>query len=432
MPRTMVARVATLVVAGLAGASSLTATAAQGTDPTPRPPGAWFSAIEPGMCFDDAFDADGAWDYATPPLVVDCAEPHDNEVAAIVPMGTDRFPSGDLQPIATELCAPEYEAFLGRPSAAATIRTARFWPDADDWTAGAQDVVCAVYGDRKLVGTARSAALRAPGERLASLREVDGRRHVWLIDTATGEPERSVTDTDLLILLDLPAWRPDGGAIAYAAERTAGDADIFEVSLETGEERRLVGLPGQQDSPAYAPDGRSLAFISRTASTEYDIHVLDLASGDMTQLTTFPGRDANPEWSPDGEHILFRRQADVSDLWLMRADGSDAVQLTSGAGNHYDPRWSPDGTRILYTTDRGGDYDIWVMNADGSDHRQLTTHPANDEFPAWASDGRTIAFQSDRHGAPMLWLMAADGSDASLLTTSSPTGWPRFAPADGD
>jgi Tol biopolymer transport system component len=421
------AAMAALAGALLPVASSVTA---QEPSPTPRAPGAWFFAIEPGMCFDDAYTPDGDWDFATLPVEVDCDLPHDNEVVATVSMGSGAFPEGDLEPMVVELCEPEYQAFLGRPSDATLVTTAAYWPIEGDWDAGATDAICTVYGSGKLVGSARSGALRAPGEVIAVFREVDRDPDIWSIDGGTGEIIANLSNASLTELIDVPSWHPDGSRLAFAAQVTDGRSDLFEVEIASGTVTRLLALPGEQNGPAYHPDGGSIAYVSRASSDdEYDIHVTDLATGESRQLTDFPGRDASPDWSPDGTRLAFRRDTgDVSDIWVMNADGSVATQLTDGQGENYDPRWSPDGTRILFTTDRAGNDDLWIMDADGANQRPLTTHPADESYPAWSSDGELIVFRSSRYNGDTLWIMRADGSDASLLATLSPVGWPRFAP----
>jgi Tol biopolymer transport system component len=424
--------------AGLASAGLVAALAlpvggpvlGQEPSPTPRPPGAWFFAIEPGMCFDDVTTPDGDFDFATLPVEVDCDLPHDNEVVATVSMGSGAFPEGDLQPMVIDLCEPEYRAFLGRPSDATLVTTSAYWPIESDWDAGATDAICTVYGSGKLVGSARSGTLRAPGEVIAVFREVDGDPDIWSIDGATGEPIANLSNASLAELIDVPSWHPDGSRLAFAAQVTDGRSDVFEVEIATGAVTRLITLPGEQNGPAYHPAGGSIAYLSRaTPDDEYDILVTDLATGETRQLTDHPGRDASPDWSPDGMQLAFRRDTDdVSDIWVMNADGSGATQLTDGPGESYDPRWSPDGTRILFTTDRAGNDDLWIMDADGANQRPLTTHPADENYPAWSSDGELIAFRSSRYNGDTLWLMRADGSEATLLATLSPVGWPRFAP----
>ena len=418
----------TLVALPLGGMAQDPASPGASPAVTPRPPGEWFFALEPGMCFDDAWDADGSFDFATQPLIVDCDVPHDNEVVAIVPMGDGEFPTGDLEPMVVKLCEPEYRAFLGRPLRDALMTTSAYWPIESDWAAGARSAICTVYTSDKVVGSARSGTLRAPGERIAVYREERGEPDIWLVDAGTGELT-NLTKDQLTELIDIPSWRPDGSAIAFSVEESVGDTGIYEVPAAGGTAVPLLVGPGTQDGPAFSPDGTTLAYISEIGD-QYEILTYDLATGDGARLTKHSDRDTNPAWSPDGEQIAFRRRTDGrSDIWVMRADGSDPVQLTTDAGNNYGPQWSPDGSTILFSSDRTGDFDVWVMDADGSDQRPITDHPADDDFPVWSSDGAFIAFQSDRYSGDTLWLMRADGSEQSELTGVGSIGWPRFAPA---
>ncbi|MBX3029738.1 MAG: PD40 domain-containing protein [Chloroflexi bacterium] len=430
-------RVTAIALSGALAVSMSVPTLAQdaGADPspTPRPPGAWFFAVEPGMCFDDVWLPSGDYDFGTLPVAKDCDLPHDNEVVALVPLAdSDEFPAGDLGSLVRERCAPAYEEFLGWPSSDWLVPTTEFWPIESDWDAGARDIICGVYGQPPLVGTMRSGGLRIPDQPVAVYHEeAEDVPDIWLLDATTGVLRRNLTNSRVRPLLDIPSWRPDRGAVAFAARQAGSeDNDIHEVDIATGEIRPLVVRAGQQDGPSYAPDGRRLAYISRDGDAEYDIHVLDLTTGVDRRLTTDPARDSTPEWSPDGERLAFRRVTDgVSQLWVMDADGSDQTQLTFAGGGSFDPRWSPDGASILFSTDRDGNDDIWLMDTDGTNQRPLTTHPGRDLYPAWSSDGSAIVFQSERYGGVTLWVMRADGTDQSLLSTSSPVGWPRPAPA---
>lgn len=419
------------LIAAVGGSSVLGADPSAAPEPTPRTPGAWFEALEPGMCFDDAFTDDG-WDFATGPLIVSCEGPHDNELVARVPLDFDSFPEEDLEPTMVELCAPEYEAFLGRPEEQSLLNTSAYWPIESDWEAGVTYGFCTVYAAGPVSGTGRSGSLTAPGERIAVYREVDGVPDIWVVDAGTRELT-NVTQGQVKVVIDIPAWRPDGSAIAFTMEESPEDTGIHEVPAAGGETVPVLVGPGRQDGAAFSADGERMAYISDVDATEYEIYTLDIATGDGNRLTDHADRDTSPEWSPDGEHIAFRRRTDgENDIWVMRADGSNPVQLTADSGHNFGPRWSPDGSSILFSSNRAGNYDVWVMDADGGNQRPLTTHPGLDDFPAWSSDGSFIAFQSDRYGGVTLWLMRADGSDQSELAGTGALGWARFSPVADD
>jgi Tol biopolymer transport system component/uncharacterized RDD family membrane protein YckC len=119
-------------------------------------------------------------------------------------------------------------------------------------------------------------------------------------------------------------------------------------------------------------------------------------------------------------------KGEISEIFVMNADGSDQTNLTHTSAAELDPAWSPDGTRIAYTrsTSAEAPADIFVMNADGTGQRNLTKNPANDAGPSWSPDGKKIAFVRDKtDDDPFeIFVMNADGSDQRNLTKNSP-GW---------
>lgn len=165
------------------------------------PTGTWLDGLEVGTCFDDAFDANGDFDYSKAAAIVPCDGPHGNEVVARVPLGDGDFPTEDLVPVVDELCLSEYERFLGRPIESTLMFPFSVAPDAADWAAGAHDALCMVYTSEYVPGTAASGSLRAPGETVAAYREVDQKPDIWLIDAGTGDALRNLTDNDLVKLV---------------------------------------------------------------------------------------------------------------------------------------------------------------------------------------------------------------------------------------
>jgi Tol biopolymer transport system component len=52
----------------------------------------------------------------------------------------------------------------------------------------------------------------------------------------------------------------------------------------------------------------------------------------------------------------YNEKEQISDLWIVRADGSDQPQrLTHTAGSESGLAWSPDSRRLLFTAKRGED-----------------------------------------------------------------------------
>ena len=415
--------------AALAQSPAASGGAASLAPSSPAAGGTWFDGLATGVCFEVTLDGTDRIDFSVPPAVVECAQPHANEVAGIVDLGDGALPA-DVDRLALAGCDAVTTAFLGRPIASMSTLLFPFttWPDATDWANGARQAICAVAGNG-LIGSVASGDLAAPGETLAAFWQEGDSAEIHLLDGATGSSLRALTDAATTELLGPPAWAPDGSAVLFGAQLAEDDTDLFRAATDgSGVEPVLVG-PGRQEGGDLSPDGRRVAYINNSAGGEYDIWVAPLDGTDGAAITDHPERDATPRWSPDGSRILFRRVTDgLSEIWVMAADGSDPHRLIDNGVDSYDPRWSPDGTAILYTTALDGTMDIWTATADGVDPRPLTDHPGAEEYPTFSRDGSRIAFMSDRLGTPTIWVINADGTGASLLSTLSPAGYPAFAP----
>lgn len=415
--------------------SAATTTTAAATTTTPATTttaaatGTWFDGLDTGVCFDDALDDTGQYDFSVPAVIVSCDTPHDNEIVARVPLGEGEFPAATVAADAAAVCADAYDAFLSHPIDETLLFGFTVWPDENDWDAGARAAICAVYSGGRMIGTAASGDLAAPGEALAVVVIADESQQLWIIDGGTGELRSDLTAAGSPEPTGPATWAPDASTVAIGAPGIAGDADIFLIDPLTGETLVLVETSGADEGPAIAPQGTVIAYASNVAGEEFDIFVFDVDAATTTQVTLDADREASPTWSPDGTQIAFRgRVVGNSDIYVVELESGLVTRLTDDPGFDGDPRWSPDGSQILFSRDRAGAFDIWVMNADGSGQSRLTAHPADDEYPSWSSDGALIAFQSNRLGFYQVWVMRADGSDQSLLVGSVPSAYPAFGP----
>ncbi|MGD2111277.1 MAG: S9 family peptidase [Phycisphaerae bacterium] len=103
--------------------------------------------------------------------------------------------------------------------------------------------------------------------------------------------------------------------------------------------------------------------------------------------------------SPDGRWIVFdlkvidlEENKGVSDLWLVRTDGTDLRQLTSHPSGSSSPRWSPDNKSILFLSKRTETSQVWRIPLDGGEARQVTDEPLNVANLVVSPDGNHIAF----------------------------------------
>lgn len=113
--------------------------------------------ISEGDCFDDVSD----FSEVSRLPVVDCDEPHDNEVYAVFDyLGSPDFPGEDeMGDIAFDECIERFEDFVGLDYFDSEIFASAFWPSPATWADGDREVICFVYeGDlSKITGTLRGA-----------------------------------------------------------------------------------------------------------------------------------------------------------------------------------------------------------------------------------------------------------------------------------
>jgi TolB protein len=199
--------------------------------------------------------------------------------------------------------------------------------------------------------------------------------------------------------------------------------DIFTVSREGGDLRRLTNYNAYTAEAVLSPDGKRIVFTS-LKDGDLDIYTMNVDGTDVRQLTRTPGYDGGPWWSPDGSKIVYRahhpkdslelrqyrellvqgfiRPSKV-ELFVMNADGSDNRQITQLGGANFGPSWTPDGRRIIFASNhqnpRSRNFDLFLVNLDGSGLERVTTNGEFDGFPMFSPNGRQLIWASNRFDA---------------------------------
>jgi len=144
----------------------------------------------------------------------------------------------------------------------------------------------------------------------------------------------------------------------------------------------------------------------------------------QTRLTTDGRIYLDPDVSLDGRQIAFSGWTARFGIgiFVMNADGSG---LTSVVDRSFDskPSWSPDGTRIAFLSNNDGPFGpvprVFVVNVDGTGLRQLSPEDPDQNFwffddsPSWSQDGSQVLFIR----AGMLQVINADGTGMTALPT---------------
>src|SRR5262245_48621033 len=177
-----------------------------------------------------------------------------------------------------------------------------------------------------------------------------------------------------------------------------------------------------------------------------EIYLMNPDATNVRRLTTDLSFDAFANLSPDGKKIVFDSdrlsgQTNVSDLFLMDADGGGQTFLTRGTS----ATWSADGKEIAFHASASGtgtpikpdpgaattDSDIFVVDVDdllaGVATPTNITNSADkiDDDVDWSSTGRLVYSAHDVGDSPpprfisnsaQIYTMNPDGSDRQQLT----------------
>jgi Tol biopolymer transport system component len=209
---------------------------------------------------------------------------------------------------------------------------------------------------------------------------------------------------------DSPAWSPNGQQIAFVSVH--GDiSDIFVMNADGSHVRQVTHDLGQNIHPMWSIDGSRILFNTtyyggqdpKDVQTSEEKRLIgekrddsiDLATirpdGTGLQRITHGGGYTYASFSPDGKWILHRRQkGEISQVFLMSADGSGDRNLSGSSSADGWPSWSPDGRRIVFSRHLANGFQIFLMNSDGSGVRQLTDAAGEFVNPRWSPDGAKI------------------------------------------
>jgi tricorn protease len=195
-------------------------------------------------------------------------------------------------------------------------------------------------------------------------------------------------------------------AFAYGGE-------IWTVSRDGGEARRLVTGSGRLSDPIFSPDGSLLTYAG-DYDGNVDLYVIPAGGGEPRRLTYHPAPDVPVGWSPDGSAILFRSHRtstnDANEFYTIPVKGGFPTRLPLPMGEH--GCFSQDGAHLAYVPIlqwepdwkhyRGGQTTpIWIADLADSSIEKIPRNNSNDKNPMWV--GNKIYFLSDRNGPVTLF-----------------------------
>jgi TolB protein len=185
------------------------------------------------------------------------------------------------------------------------------------------------------LGINTSPAFSPDGHSLAMTLSRDGNPELYVLNLATGAFRRLTTysgiDTE-------PTWSPTGREIAFVSER-AGGAHVFVMDAEGANVRRLTQA-GFNTQPRWSPKGDTIVFTSRQGN--FDLWAVSPDGSNLRRLTAGPGNNEGASWAPNGRHLAFQSsRASGYQLYTMLADGSEQQPIPRSPGESTSAAWSP-------------------------------------------------------------------------------------------
>ncbi len=255
----------------------------------------------------------------------------------------------------------------------------------------------------------------------------DGKKvaYAWL-DAATnrqelriigvdGSGERVLFHDEQVEQIRPDAWSRDGKRILAVMSSQNGTERIALIAVGDGSASILKTLDGPQPmETTLSADTRFVAydFPQQEDSDIRDIFLLTVDSGEETRLISHPANDLWPTWTPDGSGILFysNRTGDFG-LWLLPVDDGaprgSPVQVRREMGPAVPIGFTEDGS--YYFALVSGSSDVYLASVDPRSGEVLegpklldTGYTGWNLMPDWTTDGSCLVHISFRYELAVL------------------------------
>ncbi|MBM3752991.1 MAG: S9 family peptidase [Acidobacteria bacterium] len=162
------------------------------------------------------------------------------------------------------------------------------------------------------------------------------------------------------------------------------NSELWTVSPESGEPRKITITAGADVGPVYSPDGQWLAWRGqKTAGYESDrwrLFLIQRSSGSVRDLTETLDRSVQSiSWSPDSTRLFFTvEDRGRQGIQMFAVNGSGGARsIVSGSATYDDVQLTPDGKTMIYTMQTGSK-PVEIFKVHSSDNKPVPLAKLND------------------------------------------------------
>jgi Tol biopolymer transport system component/DNA-binding winged helix-turn-helix (wHTH) protein len=246
-----------------------------------------------------------------------------------------------------------------------------------------------------------SPAISRQGNHLVYTETLDD-QNIWRLEKdAAGRAGAEVNLISSTLGDNGPDYSPGGEKVVFASNRSGGFG-IWVCDSGGANPAQLIDRgPYLTGTPRWSPDGRWIAFDSRSNDAGHegnaDIYLISAEGGQPRRLTSDPAEDVAPSWSRDGKWIYFgSTRGGAMQIWKVPAEGGQATQVTKQGG--FEGFESMDGKQLYYAKGRLAP-GIWQTPVTGGPETLLLDHNKAGYWRFWAVAPKGIYFATANESA---------------------------------
>jgi hypothetical protein len=171
--------------------------------------------------------------------------------------------------------------------------------------------------------------------------------------------------------------------------------DIWITDLRRGSEMRFTSESSSERAPVWSPDGGRIAFTA-DRSGMWDVFIKSIHQADHVIGASGGFGKFTSDWSPDGKFLVYHTPAAQTnwDVWVLPVDDpSKQWPILQSRFNEMLGSVAPNGRWLAYTSDETGGPQVYVQSFPDPGKKVRVSRQGGYE-PKWASTGDELFFIS--------------------------------------